>query len=34
MLMIIRDIIESGTKAVISDMIEKNNEISEMLDKI
>lgn len=33
-LMIIRDIVETETKAVINDMIEKNNEINEILDKI
>lgn len=33
-LMIIRDIIESETKSVINDMIEKNKEINEMLNKI
>ncbi len=33
-LMVIRNIVESETKAVINDMIEKNNEINEILDKI
>ena len=33
-LMIIRDIIETETKAVINDMIERNKEINELLDKI
>lgn len=33
-LMIIRDIVESETKSVINDMIEKNKEINEILDKI
>lgn len=33
-LMIIRDIVETETKAVINDMIEKNKEINEILDKI
>lgn len=33
-LMIIRDIIETETKSVINDMIEKNKEINEILDKI
>lgn len=33
-LMIIRDIIETETKAVINDMIEKDKEIKNILDKI
>ena len=33
-LMIIRDIIEAETKAVINDMIERNKEINDLLDKI
>jgi len=33
-LMTIRDIVEAETKAVINDMIEKNREINEILDKI
>lgn len=33
-LMIIRDIIETETKAVINDMIERNKEINDLLDKI
>jgi hypothetical protein len=33
-LMIIRDIVEAETKAVINDMIEKNKEINDLLDKI
>ena len=33
-LMVIRDIVESETKAVINDMIEKDNEIKDLLDKI
>jgi hypothetical protein len=33
-LMIIRDIVEEETKAVINDMIEKNKEINDLLDKI
>lgn len=33
-LMIIRDIVESETKAVINDMIERNKEINELLDSI
>ena len=33
-LMTIRDIVETETKAVINDMIEKNNEIKDLLDKI
>ena len=33
-LMVIRDIIETETKAVINDMIEKNKEINDLLDKI
>ena len=33
-LMTIRDIVETETKAVINDMIEKNNEINDLLDKI
>ena len=33
-LMIIRDIIETETKAVINDMIERNKEINELLDSI
>lgn len=33
-LMIIRDIIESETKSVINNMIEKNKEINEILNKI
>ena len=33
-LMIIRDIVETETKAVINDMIEKNKEINEILDRI
>lgn len=33
-LMVIRDIIESETKAIINDMIEKDNEIKDLLDRI
>lgn len=33
-LMIIRDIIETETKAVINDMIERSKEINDLLDKI
>ena len=33
-LMIIRDIVETETKAVINDMIERNKEINDLLDKI
>lgn len=33
-LMIIRDIIEAETKAVINDMIERNKEINDLLDSI
>ena len=33
-LMIIRDIIETETKAVINDMIERNKEINDLLDSI
>jgi len=33
-LMTIRDIVETETKAVINDMIEKNNEIKDLLDRI
>ena len=33
-LMIIRDSVEAETKAVINDMVEKNKEISEILDRI
>lgn len=33
-LMVIRDIVEAETKAVINDIIEKNKEINEILDKI
>ena len=33
-LMTIRDIVETETKAVINDMIEKNKEINEILDRI
>ena len=33
-LMIIRDIVEAETKAVINDMIEKNKEINDLLDRI
>jgi hypothetical protein len=32
--MIIRDIVEAETKAVINDMIEKNKEINDLLDRI
>jgi hypothetical protein len=33
-LMVIRDIVESETKAVINDIIERNKEINDLLDKI
>lgn len=33
-LMTIRNIIETETKAVINDMIERNKEINDLLDKI
>ena len=33
-LMTIRDIVETETKAVINDMIEKDNEIKDLLDRI
>ena len=33
-LMIIRDIVEAETKAVINDMIKKNKEINDLLDRI
>lgn len=33
-LMTIRNIIEAETKAVINDMIERNKEINDLLDKI
>lgn len=33
-LMIIRDIVEAETKAVINDMIEKKKEINDLLDNI
>jgi hypothetical protein len=33
-LMIIRDIVETETKSVINDMIERNKEINEILDMI
>ena len=33
-LMVIRDIVEVETKAVINDMIEKNNEINDLLNRI
>ena len=33
-LMVIRNIVESETKAVINDMIEKNNEINDLLNRI
>lgn len=33
-LMTIRDIVETETKAVINDMIEKNKEIKDLLDRI
>ena len=33
-LIIIRDIVEMETKSVVSDMIERNKEINDLLDKI
>lgn len=33
-LMTIRDIVEAETKAVINDMIERNREINDLLDRI